>query len=153
MSAPTGEKFTMLVDDEDYELMSRLTWYAEREHSTGKWRPVARVAPHRLLLDAPLIDHINRDPMDNRKINLRPASYIQNSWNQGIRKNNTSGFKGVHKRKDQNRYRAKINVSGQQINLGSFVNPIDAAKAYDAAAREYYGEFAWLNFPAEVGDV
>lgn len=142
----------MLVDDEDYELMSRLSWRAQKD-SSGNWRPFATVRPQRLLVDAPLIDHVNCDPFDNRKINLRAASKRQNAWNRPPDRRNVTGFKGVYPNKQlPGTYEARIQVDHKRIYLGHFHDPSDAARAYDKAASQYYGEFAWLNFPVERGD-
>lgn len=115
---------------------------------------MARVAGKRVLLhrlaflymtgDMPEneIDHINRDPSDNRWENLRCASHSQNGKNTGFRKNNTSGFKGVSFHKGKKRWLASIMVDGKRINLGAFASPEDASAAYQSAAVKHFGEFA-----------
>jgi hypothetical protein len=92
------------------------------------------------------IDHINLDRSDNRWINLRECSYSQNYANQKVRKNNKSGLKGVSLEKVTGKYRAVICIEKKQINLGLFKTPEEAAKAYDAKAKELFGEFARTNF-------
>lgn len=146
VNTPDGQQFMMLVDDEDYELMSRFNWRAQKD-SAGGWRPFATIRPHRLLVNYELVDHINGEPMDNRKNNLRSASKQQNSANRGLQSNNTTGFKGIYFQKTTGKYRAHIQVNGKRISLGSHKTSIDAAKAYDTAASEHFGEFARLNFP------
>jgi hypothetical protein len=86
------------------------------------------------------LDHINGVPDDNRIANLRLATPSQNQWNQGNRKNNTSGFKGVgwHRRR---RWRAQIGINGRYIHLGYFATPEEAHQTYCAAAKERFGEF------------
>lgn len=91
------------------------------------------------------VDHINRDKLDNRRCNLRVVTHTQNCVNTEIRRNNTSGFKGVRLNKGQY-WAAHIRVNYRQIHLGHFATAEDAARAYDAAAREHFGEFAFLNF-------
>lgn len=88
----------------------------------------------------PVIDHINRDPSDDRISNLRPATVSLNNANSRIRKANTSGFKGVHWH--ANKWQAQIRVNGKGIYLGLFDDPALAHAAYMAAAREHFGEFA-----------
>src|SRR5687768_17425464 len=102
---------------------------------------------HRLImgLDGPLVDHENHNGLDNRRENLRHATQQQNKRNQRIRKN-TSGFKGV--RWDKGKWQARIMIDGIQLNIGRYFEPLDAARAYDAAARQYHGEFASINFPS-----
>lgn len=103
----------------------------------------------RLLLQAPKgmnVDHINGNPLDNRKANLRFASSQQNNRNRAkTSRPKSSQYKGVSR--DRNRWTAVIYSNYRQIYLGSFVNEVDAARAYDAKAREIFGEFAAVNFP------
>jgi hypothetical protein len=106
---------------------------------------------HRLLLGEPEgleIDHINGDGLDNRRGNLRTATRLENARN--IRPRSHTGLKGVRLK---SRPLAKPWVAvihpgaGREIHLGYFATPEEAARAYDAAAREHFGEFARLNFP------
>jgi hypothetical protein len=104
---------------------------------------------HRQIMQAPAgldVDHINGDRLDNQRGNLRIATRQQNCWNTTKRKGNyTSPYKGVSWRRGQ--WAAYITVSNRQRPLGKFADPIEAARAYDCAAREMFGEFAYLNFP------
>ena len=90
------------------------------------------------------IDHIDRNPSNNAWLNLRPANTAENKRNRGIPRNNTSGYKGVFW--DQKKWRSAIKVDYQRKYLGSFDTAEEAARAYDAAARLYHGQFAYLNF-------
>lgn len=88
------------------------------------------------------IDHKNRNQLDNRCENLRPASKTQNQWNCKPRSHNKSGYKGVHlSDKKKKKWRANIVINGKQKFLGYFEKPEDAARAYDAVARQVQGEF------------
>jgi len=103
---------------------------------------------HRLILNAPdgmQVDHVNEIGLDNRKSNLRICNQSENQRNRSKQKNNTSGFKGVHWHVVDKRWMATIKVDKKKIHLGSFRNPIDAAKVYNSAAIKYHGEFANLN--------
>jgi len=106
---------------------------------------------HRELIevaDGLLVDHINHDGMDNRRANLRAATHSQNMYHRGKRLGATqSKYKGVYWRKRNRKWQALITFQKEKIYLGYFRNEIDAAKAYDRAARKYHGEFASLNFP------
>lgn len=93
------------------------------------------------------IDHINRDKGDNRIGNLRAATQFENARNVPP-KRLSSPYKGVTWRPTERRWYAIIRKDGRTIRLGSFSSDKDAALAYDVAARELYGEFAYLNFPA-----
>lgn len=90
-------------------------------------------------------DHINQKKSDNRWSNLRDADVAQNTTNRGISAANSTGFKGVS-RWPRGGFQAGIKVSGKRRYLGIFDDPVEAAKAYDAAASETFGEFASLNF-------
>jgi hypothetical protein len=101
-------------------------------------------------------DHVNHNGLDNRKANLRPATHTQNVWHRRKFNGRTSGgfklasrskYKGVDWAHSMNRWRARILVNGKRIYLGSFNSELEAAKAYDLAAKKHHGQFATLNFP------
>ena len=102
---------------------------------------------HNVIAGAPQVDHVNGDGLDNRRANLRPASTAQNARNRSRPSTNRSGFKGVSWVRDRGHWRAGIKVDGRSLNLGSFADPVEAAKAYDEAARRLHGKFARPNFP------
>jgi hypothetical protein len=92
-----------------------------------------------------VVDHINRDPSDNRIENLRAADWSSNQHNRAISKKNTSGFKGVTWDKSRGLYMAAIRYKGGNKNgktLGRFKTAEEAHEAYKAAALKYHGEFA-----------
>ncbi len=98
------------------------------------------------------IDHIDRNPQNNRPENLRPATPSQNSANTKLARNNTTGFKGVRvasgwcgKTPKRTKWVAFITVNKRQIHLGMHASPEDAARAYNEAARRHFGEFAYQN--------
>jgi len=91
------------------------------------------------------VDHLNHDPLDNRRANLRLCTPNQNQWHKTLQANNTSGFRGVSWNKG--RWEARIRCYRQRINLGRYDDAVTAALAYDAAARLLHQDFAGLNFP------
>jgi hypothetical protein len=143
-------------DIEDYDKIMKHDWYVVKIANkfyvyTGivNNKKNTTLKMHRLIMDNPLnmdIDHINGNGLDNRKVNLRICSRAQNSRNQGIKKNNTSGYKGVSYRKDRKKWRSYIVLNNKQFNLGHHSTAIEAAKAYDNVAVKYHGEYARLNF-------
>jgi hypothetical protein len=105
---------------------------------------------HKLLTGWPQTDHINGNGLDNRRCNLRPVTSQQNRANQR-KTRGTSQFKGVYLRRRERNWEAAIKVNRRRIYLGTFSSEVEAARAYDAAARHHFGEFAALNFP-RVGE-
>jgi hypothetical protein len=142
-----------LIDDDDLPLIEQYRWFVWEVPTKGYGPyPVAHIgsgrsAPtmlmHQLLTGHRLTDHENHDGLDNRRANLRPATRRQNLHNQRPVRGGTSQYKGVSRR--GNRWRARIKVNGQEIALGYFSAETDAARAYDTAAVEHFGEFACLN--------
>jgi hypothetical protein len=106
---------------------------------------------HRLVIGAgpgDKVDHVNRDGLDNRRINLRLATSSQNSANRiaDRRRNGTSSaYKGVSWDKSRQRWTTYITVDGHHRHLGRYATELEAAAAYDAAAEEAWGDFARLN--------
>lgn len=113
-------------------------------------RPGARLHRHVVGLvngDPRVPDHINGDRLDNRRENLRVATHRQNVRNAKLRAGGSSQYKGVAWRPTRSCWRARIRVDYKQIHLGHFGDEAAAARTYDTAARELFGEFANLNFP------
>lgn len=90
----------------------------------------------------PQVDHINRDPSDNRWCNLRAATVSQNAANAKHRVNNTSGYRGVTWDKSRSKWKASICVQGKQKHIGNFDCKHHAFCEYVLAARKYFGKYA-----------
>jgi len=118
--------------------------------TNGKKEKRKNAYMHHMVIDIPAgmyCDHINHNGLDNRKANLRPATNTQNVWHRRkFRRPSRSKYKGVDWAKDMKRWRVRITVNGKRMYLGSFKNEVEAAKAYDIAAKKYHGDFAALNF-------
>tara|TARA_R110000851_G_scaffold170949_1_gene317305 strand:- start:147 stop:722 length:576 start_codon:yes stop_codon:yes gene_type:complete len=166
-----------LVDDEDYEKVVEAIKY--KSGKPGKWydhRPGGyknvncikhyavdgdrRKAIHRVVMNAPPgmdVDHINGDPLDNRKENLRLCTRSQNAQNKKRRRDSKSGFKCVYYTSSNLKKPWMAYISDpdtlypnkRSIKLGYYETAEEAARAYDKKAIEMYGEFAYTNFPIE----
>ena len=145
-----------IVDDEDYKELSELKWFANKIGNTfyavctfngGAFKCTKYM--HRVILDAPsdmCVDHIDGNGLNNCRSNLRLSTKSQNGANRGKQADNTSGFKGVIWYSRCRKWRAQIKINGKNKFLDSFDSPEDAARAYDEAARKFFGGFAKLNF-------
>lgn len=156
----TGEAVA-IVDDEDHQDLSEFRWILQKATSGllyagrfdpggGKTRkmPQRFIAMHRAILKAgpsEAVDHKNGDGLDNRRVNLRLCTLSQNQRNR--RKiTGSSQYKGVCWNRNCKKWQAQIKIaSGKSMYLGIFENELDAARAYDSAALEHFGEFAATN--------
>ena len=154
---PLTRGFVALVDEADAALVGRHQWRALKSGKGTKVRWYASAGQgkattlmHRLIMAAPIgmdVDHRDYDGLNNRRGNLRLATRSQNMANARMRSDNSTGFRGVGWHRQMERWRAYVRVDGRLRSLGLHDAPEDAARAYDAAAREAFGEFASLNFP------
>jgi len=152
----SGGKYTV-VDVEDYPKLAQYDWQLYESKSKNlyavRFDNGNFIKMHRVIMNAPLgkiVDHKYGDGLNNRKVNLRIVTKAQNQLNRRkTTAKTTSKYKGVHFDKCKNKYRVAISCNYKRTFLGYFVNEIDAAKAYDEAAKKYHGEFAVLNFAAE----
>ena len=149
-----------LIDEADFDLVRKHAWYVMKSprssyagtsiYENGKQKTIRL---HRLILGVTesklQVDHIDGNGLNNRRSNLRVCSSAQNMMNKRKYLNSTSGIKGVYA--VRNKWRAIITHKGDRFNLGLFEQREDAAKAYDMAARNLFGEFANLNM-TEVCD-
>lgn len=157
---PLTQGMVALVDDEDYERLSAYRWFGESSKNGRTGYAVTKIGygrkgttsirMHQLILGPGEpgleIDHKNCNGLDNQRANLRWATKAQQRANQPVRVDSQSGFKGVNLLHGKY-WAAHIRADGKQRHLGYFPTPEDAARAYDARARELFGDFARLNFP------
>lgn len=134
------------VVDQEFAYLGRHKWHLSKKgyaaaHIGGKIQKLHKI----ILPEAPVVDHINRDKLDNRSSNLRSATIQINNQNQGVKRTSTTGFKGVGFHKHMKKYCARLYVDGKRKTLGYFDTPEAAADAYNKKALELYGAFAFSN--------
>lgn len=152
---PSGDRF--IVDAEDIPLVNKYWWYKKsdadyilrNEKKNGK---ITHPRLHRYLIgltdDDVVVDHINRNPLDCRKSNMRIATQTQNCLNKSMRSNNHSGYIGVSFSESYGLYEAKIMLAGNTILIGRSENPVECAQEYNCAAL-----FLFRSFAGQLNDV
>lgn len=146
---PLSKGKVALVDDEDFEQVSKVNWCLKKSGYVTGYSNGKHVSMHRVIMKAKkgqTIDHKDHNGLNNQKSNLRFCTLSQNCANQKAR-GGTSKYKGVSRRKDRPSWRVLVRCNGRRFYCGSFKCEKQAAKAYDKKAKEVHGEFALLNFP------
>ena len=148
----TNKGVSVQVDDEDYSRLCEYTWhlssygYAKRTERYGprKEDKKLHIFMHRLIMENPDqdIDHMDGNPLNNQKHNLRLCTHSENMMNKKIYKSNKSGYTGVHWYKNYNKWIADIRINKKKINLGYFTNLEDAIFTRREAELKYFGDFA-----------
>lgn len=168
VKGPRGKMFPVILDADFADDFDPKMWYIQpkkgKPFSVKSFCRVVGVRPHRRNISASLhrvvaiakrgdiVDHINRNPLDNRRCNLRIVPNGVNKQNSKLNANNQSGFKGVYFRKDMRtkpwlaQGNKEFGKSGHK-HLGYFATKEEAARAYDKWTSAMYGEHAALNFP------
>lgn len=137
---------SVMVSDEDYEYLSRYKWSYNKKFCVSAKDSGHSVIMHRLIMQPStdeVVDHINRDVLDNRRENLRVCTRQQNNCNNG-KEPGLSGYRGVSKH-GLSGWRAQISHNYKYINIGTFDTPEEAAIAWNKKAVELRGSFAILN--------
>lgn len=143
-----------IVDEDIYYDLIKYNWYLNNHgYVIGRSQDKKLVLLHRYIMKYQgddFIDHINNNPLDNRKCNLRVITAKQNSQNKVSHKNSTSKYIGVSQKKNNKKWVATITINGKLKHLGTFSDEIEAAKARDLSTKEHYGEFGNYNFDNEI---
>jgi hypothetical protein len=157
VAVPVAGGAIALIDADDANQVLGHRWFLQSGYAARTRRaadgPGQRVIyMHRAILAAPAHMPVRRRPgssrLDNRRANLALATLSQSRITFALRRDNRSGFRGVTWTK-RGQWQAQIQVAGKRHFLGYFHDKEDAARAYDAAARDAFGAFAQLNFPPE----
>jgi hypothetical protein len=139
---PLTQGHFAIVDDEDYEWLSKWKWCYGRQYNTNygyakrayrRDGKLISVTMHRLIANTPNgcdTDHINGNTLDNRKVNIRVCNRSLNQHNRGKQKNNISGFKGVSFHKKVHKFQTQIQHNGIKYHLGYFSDPREAHDVY-----------------------
>ncbi len=157
---PLTQGKVALVDDEDFDRLSQFKWCVHADYNTyyavrnapklvRKNGKQAVIRMHCQILNVPVgmeVDHSDHNGLNNCRENLRIATHAENLQNQRVQQiRKASQYKGVSWNKYNKKWQSQIRVKGRLTWLGSFDLEIEAAKAYDRAAQQYFGEFACLN--------
>jgi len=146
LTLPLTKGQVAVVDDEDRDL-ARYKWTYSQKGYAYRTRPF--LALHRVVLERKLgrqlrrgeeADHINGNPLDDRRANLRAVLSIQNKINRKVNYNSQTGIKGVHLR--DGRWSADIRFNKVKYHLGTFDTKEQAVEARRSAERRLHGEFA-----------
>lgn len=146
----------VLVDKEDFDRVRQYTWWLGTKNlrpATDIWdkttKKSKRVLLSRFILNpvkGMVVDHINGDPLDNRRANLRVCSFKENQRNRTVlNKNNTSGFRGVSWDRFRNMWVAQLSFNRKHIYLGRYKDKKDARKAVKMAILKRHGDYANIN--------
>lgn len=157
---PLTQGYSAIVDDDDFDRVSQFKWVAWVKKREGKTEVYAirtfrrphkqqrTVQLHRFVMDVwdgRLVDHRNHDSLDCRKVNLRVCTHAQNTMNSRKRRDGSSQYKGVRFISKLKKWSVRITVNGQRRYVGFYLSEEEAARAYNDAARQHFGEFACLN--------
>ena len=147
---------TFVIDDEDYDklIIHNTKFHLRGNGTVAVWSKIANkeYSVSRIVMDSPDdngldVDHKDTNKLNNsRKNNLRFATFSQNQANRSKPKGKYSSiYKGVTFNKREKRWKASLTKDGEFKHLGCFNSEIEAAKAYNKAAIEFFGEYAYLN--------
>lgn len=152
---PLTKGYEAIVDDIDYERVNKLSWYAAFAHKNDAFpRAVSqikqkRIYLHRFILNASpdsIVDHVDGNPLNNKKSNLRFCNKSGNALNAGARKRNKTGYRGIYKTplSKKNPYIARITIEKKLYHIGCFPTLESAIAAYNKFLLESNNPFIRL---------
>ena len=149
---PLGDGFYAYVDAADYEWLTQWHWYLNGVGYAVRYQRNKRIYMHREIMQPPgemVVDHIDGNKSNNCRFNLRVCTPLDNQHNRRKCRNTTSCYKGVSYNKRSRKWFSGFGFKGNVVRLGYFSDEIEAARVYDHAAVQYFGQFARVNFPEE----
>lgn len=144
---PLNKGKEALVDDEDFDMLSRYHWYCD-VHGYVRTSTPYKMYMHRLIMNPPKnmqIDHSDNNRLNNQRSNLRICSESQNRMNAQLRKTSKSGYKGVSWTTEKQRWKVQLRKDGKNVVSKYFQDKHEAARYYNQKAIEFFGDYAWLN--------
>lgn len=155
---PLTKGYRAIIDKADSDLISKYKWRVSISHAKNN-RPwicaitcmringiKKNISMHKLLMGSTGIDHIDRNPLNNSRSNLRKANRSQQGANRDTSSmEKSSKYRGVHYCRRERKWISQIMVYKKKIRLGCFVDEHEAAKSYNKSATKYFGRFAFLN--------
>ncbi len=149
ITLPLTKGYVTVIDKADAALVAGRSWYVndggDKPYVRG-WDNGRQIALHRLLMQPGelVVDHIDGNPLNNRRSNLRVCTQAENARNKICKPKGSSRFKGVHLTPSGS-WRAQVRIGDKRVNLGNYTTEKAAARAYDKGAIEAHGEFAMTN--------
>ena len=156
-----GNNLYTIVDEDDYYWLSQWNWNAVKiKNKLYVRRGIKKVKLktnvkyelflHRVIMQCTdsnlVVDHIDKNPLNNQKSNLRICTKAENNRNTSSHKNSSSQYLGVSYDKARNKWNAQLMINGVKILAKRYITEIEAAKAYDEVAKVHFGIYANLNF-------
>ena len=135
----------ILLDSQDRHFLNEHSWCKDSHGYASAWIDHKCVRLHHLILLKKKyfeVDHVNRNPLDNRRCNLRYVTRSQNCMNCSMKRNNSSGYKGVCWNKEHEKWVAQVGINKRKIHLGYFTSKKKASKIYQMAVKDLFGEYA-----------
>jgi hypothetical protein len=148
---PLGDGYYAYVDAADYERLNRYAWHLVNGYATRR-EEGRTIYMHREIMRPPkgmVVDHIDGNRVNNCQFNLRNCTAEENRQNHRKQHGSRSRFKGVFYHRKSHKLNARCKHKGHVYSLGYYDDELEAARVYDRAAVEYFGEFARVNFPEE----
>ena len=152
--------YECILDEEDYEKFSKFNWFASnkdgriyayrsKRYGPRKENKRLTIYLHREIINAPkgaMVDHVNRNTLDNRRENLRLCNSTENAHNTSkFKRKCSSKYKGVCWDKSKKKWQVMISINKKHTFIGRFETEKEAAIEYNKQAKIHYGEFAALN--------